>query len=153
MWTYDPTLLSDDTAIGRRYVVRLALGDTETADQILQDEEIDWYLSANTDSVYLSTIGALRALIAKYSRLADIWIGHTRVQASQRARQFRELLNIYDNPASTVNFTSTIVIGGFSISENQDLDDDTDAVQPSFALGQDDMQGFPAGRTGFDDGV
>ena len=137
-WTYDVTLLSDSTAVGRRYLIRLAVGDTDTSDQILQDEELDWFLDDADDVVYTATIKALRALIAKYSRQADLWIGHTRVQASQRARQYRELLALYEE-TSSANFVVQMLVGGQSIDEKEDLASDEDAVQPGFSVGMDDI--------------
>ena len=50
-WTYDATLLSISTSVGRRYSVRLIIGDTDTTDQQLQDEEIDFFLSQGGDSI------------------------------------------------------------------------------------------------------
>ena len=137
-WTYDASLLSETTSVGRRYLIRLALGDTDTTDQVLQDEEIDAYLSMASDTLRLATIYALRALIAKYSRQADLWIGHTRVQASQRARQYRELLAIVEATGPNT-LVANILFGGQSFAEKEDLDSDLDAVKPSFRVGQDDI--------------
>lgn len=137
-WTYDASLLSETTSVGRRYLIRLALGDTDTTDQVLQDEEIDAYLSMASDTLRLATIYALRALIAKYSRQADLWIGHTRVQASQRARQYRELLAIVEATGPNT-LVANILFGGQSFAEKEDLDSDLDAVKLSFRVGQDDI--------------
>jgi hypothetical protein len=137
-WTYDASLLSASTAVGRRYIVRLALGDTDTTDQQLQDEEIDYYLDAADDAVRTATIAALKSLVAKYSRLADLWIGHTRIQASQRARNYRLLLDELQDYSPT-NFVVQILVSGQSKAEKIDLAADTDAVQPGFSVGMDDI--------------
>lgn len=137
-WTYDVALLSADTAIGRRYVVRLAIGDTDTSDQQVQDEEIDYHLTAASDVVRTATIALLQALVAKYSRDADLWIGHTRIQRSQRARNYRMLLEQYTayNPT---DFVVGMLVSGQTLADKEAFDTDTSAVQPAFSVGMDDI--------------
>jgi hypothetical protein len=137
-WSYDATLLDPDTALGRTYIVRLTIGDTDTNDQLLADEEIDFYLSASGDSVRYAALRAVKALIAKFSRESDIWIGHTRVQRSQRARGFRELLAELEATTS-MDMVIGMAVGGQSVAEKQELDSDTSAVQPGFRVGMDDI--------------
>ena len=73
MFSYDAALLSESTAEGRRYFVRLRIGDTEdTADHpaIFQDEELDGLLEATGDSVYYAAAEACEAWARTHSRLA-----------------------------------------------------------------------------------
>lgn len=136
-WTYDASLLDSDTAIGRLYIIRLITGDTDTSDQQLQDEEIYWYLSRHGDSVRYAAIDAVRGLIAKYSREVDLWMGHTRVGASGKQRNYRMLLDYLLNDQTDT--LVDILIGGQSWGEKETLAQDTDAVQPSFRIGMDDI--------------
>lgn len=137
-WTYDAATFSESSATGRRNIVRLVIGDTNTNEQQLQDEEIDYFLDSVDDSVYQACLRAVRALIAKYSREGDIWMGHTRVERSQRVRNYRTLLEKLETDGSQV--IAEMYAGGLSISEKTDLAEDSDAVQPAFKIGMDDLE-------------
>lgn len=136
-WTYDATLLDSSTDDGRKYIVRLMIGDTQTLEQQLQDEEIEYLLDTYSDSVQSSSIAAVRLLIAKYAREADAWMGHTRIERSQRVRQYRQLLD--EMLSDWTNLTVRIWAGGQSLAEKAELDGDTDAVQPRFKSNMDDI--------------
>jgi hypothetical protein len=64
-WSYDPTDLNTTTASGRLNTVRLLVGDTDTDDQQLQDEEITFSLSETGDSAYLAAAWSARAVASK----------------------------------------------------------------------------------------
>jgi hypothetical protein len=51
-WSYDPTDLDNTTASGRLNIVRLLVGDTDTVDQQVQNEEIAFGLSENGNNIY-----------------------------------------------------------------------------------------------------
>ena len=68
-WTYDVTDLNTTTASGRLNVVRFLLGDTDTLDQQVQDEEIVFSLGKNEDDPYGAASDLANAVAAKYSRL------------------------------------------------------------------------------------
>jgi len=70
-FSYDETNLSTDTAAGRLNAVRLLVGDTDTTDQQIQDEEITFALSQNGNNVYLTASWVARSIAAKYARLVD----------------------------------------------------------------------------------
>ena len=67
-WSYDPTDLDTTTASGRLNTVRLLVGDTDTIDQQVQDEEVTFALSENGNNVYYSGAWIARAIASKYSR-------------------------------------------------------------------------------------
>ena len=77
------------TSIGR---VRLLITDTNTADAIFTDEEINDFLSMEGDSVLyaaamaLETIGTSEALTSKVIRLLDLSTDGRAVSAELRAR-------------------------------------------------------------------
>ncbi|MFA6719278.1 MAG: hypothetical protein WCS15_09360 [Prevotella sp.] len=71
MWTYDPTDLDTSTSSGRLNVVRLLIGDTDTNDQIVQNEEITFALSEKSDNVYEASSLTCRFIASKYSSLVD----------------------------------------------------------------------------------
>ncbi len=136
-WTYDASLISADTAVGRRTVIRLMIGDTQTLDQQLQDEELDYFLDRNDDSIRYASLDAVRALIARYSREADLRVGHTEVQGAQRARAYISLLEQLES--DVIGMDIQILAGGQSRAEKAELAADPDGIMPGTVIGQDDM--------------
>ena len=123
-WTYgcDPENSDLDA-------VRLIVGDTDTNDQLLKDEEINYFLDIE-GSVRLASARAAEAVAAKFSRLVDETVGRVRVSFSQKAKQYKELaeslLETY-NECAGVPFA-----GGISISSKDSTRDNGDRVRPSF---------------------
>jgi hypothetical protein len=56
-WSYDPTDLDNTTASGRLNIVRLLVGDTDTVDQQVQNEEITFGLSEKTTTSTCQLLG------------------------------------------------------------------------------------------------
>ncbi len=134
-WTYDSSALSESTAAGRRYIIRLIIGDTDTTDQQLQDEEIDYFLDSNDDALYATSKQCVLALIAKYSREVDTWMGHTRVERSQRVRNYKNLLEKLESDITRL--LAVMRVGGLVVSEKVSDLTDSDAVQPFFSRDMD----------------
>ena len=67
-WTYDPTNLGTADAAQRLNSVRFLVGDTDTDDQQLQDEEVTFGLAQNGNSVYHAASWSARTISSKYSR-------------------------------------------------------------------------------------
>lgn len=91
-WSYDPTIL-DDTTIGRRNQVRLLIGDVDTTDEQLQDEEIDHFLSLVGDNVYTAAIIAAKSLMALYSRLVNKSVGSISIDYAERRDNYAQLID------------------------------------------------------------
>lgn len=85
-WTYDSTQL----AISELYQVRFLIGDTDTSDQLLSDQEIEYLLDLH-GSVSAAAIASCENLSAKYARQVDYRLGPQSVSASKRAEQFEKL--------------------------------------------------------------
>jgi hypothetical protein len=98
-FSYDAANLADDTAAGRRYLVRLLIGDTADTDRhpnIFEDEELDAFLTLQEDSVYYAAAQACEVWAATASRLAKrldrdgtIHERHTPAELLKVAAQFR----------------------------------------------------------------
>lgn len=118
-----------------RDAVRLLTGDTVSTDALLQDSEVDYFLSLYGNSPYPAAAAACDAISSKYARQADTTNGRLSVKASQRseayAKKAKELRRDSVNGAE-------VFFGGMTISGKNDLDADTDAVQPAFSVGMDD---------------
>lgn len=81
-WTYEGNLMN------RRDRIRFLVGDTDTNDQLLQDGEIDYYLTEYSND-YLCAATLCDAIAAKFSRQADVNNAGLSLSASQRAQAYR----------------------------------------------------------------
>lgn len=126
-WTYDPTDLSAD-----KDRVRFKIGDTNSADPQLEDEEI-LYLLDLTGSVDGAVKRAAEALAFKYARQADKWVGDLKILASQKSRAYRELAEGISASASV--FFGVPYAGGIRVGDKETVEADTDLVSPSFRRG------------------
>jgi len=140
-WTYDPSVASDVDK------VRLLIGDTNPADRLLTDSEILFFLELRGGDVFKAAADAAKAVAARFSRLADTTNLSLSIAASQRAEAYWKLASELDTRADLLG-GSEMFVGGLSVSGKESLDEDTDAVQPSFRIGQDDEPGtLPPTRT------
>lgn len=85
-WTYDVSLL----ATSDLFQVRFMIGDTDPADQLLKDEEIEFKLSME-GSVNAASVACCETLAAKYARQVDYDLGPHSIKASNLAKQFTAL--------------------------------------------------------------
>jgi hypothetical protein len=84
VWIYNPSLTTD------RDKVRFLIGDTDENEPLLQDEEIDFLLSENTD-IYLAASSAAESISAKFARQSDKSIGDAHTTYSQKAEAYHRL--------------------------------------------------------------
>lgn len=136
-WTY-----GGDPSANDKDAVRFLSGDTDTTDQLVTDEEIAWLLTENPN-VYSAAAESCRAIASKYARYADKTVGRISESASQKADAYEARADSLDEKASMNCVPS---FGGLSISEKEALDEDTDAVQPSFPIGDWDHPEVPSER-------
>lgn len=85
-WTYDQTLLATSTTMQ----VRFLIGDTDSRDQLVMDEEIEFQLTLQ-GSVSGAAVACCEFLSAKFARTPDHSLGPYSVKASQKAEQFAKL--------------------------------------------------------------
>lgn len=138
-WSYsgDPTSSNKDQ-------VRFLIGDVDSSDKLIQDEEINYALGLYSvvTTTPLATLGAVafpaaecaEAIAAKFARLAqERQVGGTRgvrLQASNKQGQYEEVARTLRRKAGM-----TIYIGGISEADKESYQEDDDAVQPFFSRG------------------
>ena len=84
-WTY-----SGDPSSSRRDAIRFEIGATNTDEQLLQDEEIDYILSV--EPMHLAAAARCAEVIAReYSRLADTQLGPAETYLGRRAKHYYRL--------------------------------------------------------------
>lgn len=138
-WSY-----TNNPADSAKDEVRFLAGLTCIDDQLVQDEEILWAISQQPTTKLAAAL-VLRHLANKFSRLATEKIGDISRNCSDLAKAFAARVKELDPNDQTLSDSMLALpsIGGRKISEKETLADDTDAVQPSFEKGRDDIPGGP----------
>lgn len=91
-WTYDSTNLDNGTASGRLNIVRYLVGDTNTLDQQVQNEEITFALSEELNDVYAAAAFVAKTIAAKYARMVTTELdGQLMMEYSDLASNYSEL--------------------------------------------------------------
>lgn len=117
--------------------VRFVIGDTNFKDQQIQDEELNFLLTANADNVMAAARGAVRHLIAKYARGVDKWVGDLKTLASQRVDHYKALLEeLEKSDGFSVVYVGVPTAGGVYEGEKRVMEDRGDLVKPSFTRNQ-----------------
>lgn len=89
MWTY-----SGNPASSAKDEVRFLVGDTDTNDQLVSDEEIAFVLGVHADSAsinYAAAAVVAEGIAAKFARKMDKSVGSLSVQAKQQRDHYVEL--------------------------------------------------------------
>ncbi len=123
-WTY-----SGDPASSVRDAVRFIVGDTDTTDQLISNEEIDYLITKN-GTVTRSASESARAISAKFARLMSRSIGGLSADFSAKYRQYLELA---DNLLTKDELSPVSpYISGFSRSDKEAVELNTDR-EPTFS--------------------
>lgn len=127
-WSY-----SGDPSSSDRDQVRFLIGDTDTTDQQLSDEEID-FLITNEGNAVGGAVAAVRAILAKYARLTDKSVGDLRLSYSQRKGAYESLLRSLERRRALRK--ATPFAGGITKTDKDSQEDDTGRVTPAFKRDQ-----------------
>jgi hypothetical protein len=124
-WTYNPESIGTDLA-----KVRLLVGDTDTSDQQLTDEEIQFFIDGE-QTIYMAAYRCALALVAEYARKVDKEMGDLKILAAQRHRQYLQLAA----ELKKKNVPGIPSAGGVYQTEKDTLTDNTNWVKPFFKRG------------------
>lgn len=122
-----------DTMVRDIDKVRFYVGDTDSSDWLLSDEEIDFALT-EAGSVRAAASICADQLAARYARMADLTEGQLSIKYSQKYQQFREIAASVGS-ASKISFLSLPTAGGILIADKQATEADDTLVKPSFTVG------------------
>jgi hypothetical protein len=132
-WSYDVTDLDTSTASGRLNTVRLLIGDTDTLDQQVQNEEITFALSESGDNVYYAAAWAARAISSKYSRRVTTQLdGALQANYSDLAKQYKSLADDLEYQGKTSGAVIGVLAGGITKSQIQAVRANTNRIEGSF---------------------
>ncbi len=123
-WSYEPVKTDKDK-------VRLLIGDTDECDQLLQDEEINFFLDLEC-SILRAARSAAHQLASSFGRQADEKVGQISVSFSNRAKHFLDLAKQLQMRADAQSLDG-IYAGGISISDKETRQEDGDRVEPRFS--------------------
>tara|TARA_R100001143_G_scaffold57840_1_gene55326 strand:- start:298 stop:693 length:396 start_codon:yes stop_codon:yes gene_type:complete len=124
-WTYNPASIGTDLA-----KVRLLIGDTDTNDQQMTDEEIQFFIDGE-ETIYMAAYRCALSLVAKFARMVDKEMGDLKLLAAQRHRHYLQLAETLKQK----NVPGLPSAGGIYQSEKDTLNDNTDMVKPFFKRG------------------
>ena len=131
-FTYDVDDLGTTTASGRRNAVRFLVGDTDSTDVQVQDDEIAFALAQSGDNVYEAGAYCCRAIAAKYSRRVDTELdGALSASYSDLHAHYMALAENLESESKKQSGLG-IKAGGISEAAISLLRQDTDRVTPSF---------------------
>ncbi len=126
---------SGDPSSSSLDAVRFAIGDTQSTDWQMSNEEINYLLSGQP-SITLAAIGCCKRLIAKYARLATQAVGRVSVQYKERRENYEALLVQLQR-----DYAPAIYSGGISVSDKESQNEDTDYDKPTFSRHMDERKG------------
>lgn len=135
-WSYDETSLGTATAAERLNSVRYLVGDTDTNNQIVQNEEITFALSQTGDDIYKAGSYVAKAISAKYSSWVDTELdGALRVEYSQLRDAYNSLAADIEVIGKKYKGSSLgIFFGGVSQAVIDGIRDNDDRVTPAFRM-------------------
>lgn len=123
-WTYSGNPAGSDLD-----QVRFLIGDTDTDDQQLTNEEIAYLLTIYPNPAG-AALGAARGLFSKYARYCDQKTGDIDIKYSQRRDAYAALMLQLQLGMAPVPYA-----GGISVSDKEIDEDDADRVDPAFSVG------------------
>lgn len=136
-WTY-----GGDPSANARDAIRFLIGDTDTSDQLLSDEEIAWVNSeasgsaTATTALYDAGSRCCLAIASKLAREADKSVGDLSVSMSQRANAYREQAAELKGLSGREGGVPTPYAGAITISDKDIDQDNSDIFRTYFASGQ-----------------
>lgn len=135
-WSYDASDLNTTTASGRLNSVRFLVGDTDTSDQLVQNEEVNFGLSQTGNDIYKAAAWVCRGIVAKFSRLVDTQLdGALSAKYSDKVKQYQTLAAQIENQGKKVSGKSLgVYAGGVSVADMGVSNEDPDRVIPVFGV-------------------
>lgn len=137
-WSYSEDSLDTTTAVGRLNVVRLLIGDTDSTDQLIQDEEITFSLTQASNNVYYAGSWCASAIAAKFSRRVTTELdGQLKEDYSDLAKQYHKLSGSLRQDGAKYNGSALgLTFGGTTVSAIDAVREQTNRVKPAFTKDQ-----------------
>jgi len=132
-WSYDETDLGTTTTSSRLNSVRLLLGDTDTNDQQVQNEEIIFALAQANNNIYYAAAWAARTIASQYARRVNTSLdGALSADYSNLSKQYSVLADNLEYQGKKSGATVGIKAGGITKTAVDGIRANTDRIAPSF---------------------
>lgn len=136
-WSYDSSDLDTSTLSGQLNATRFLLGDTNTSDQRVENEEVLFALSQNSYNTYKAAAWLARSLASKYANRVDVDLdGALSANYSQLQDHYTALASRMEAMANKSGSGWSVVAGGISVSAIAAVEANTDRQAPAFKRGQ-----------------
>lgn len=132
-WSYSASSTSTLNKLRRR------IGDTNTNEQLLDDDELNEFLAEFNSDIYLAGASACWAIVAKLAREVDHSSQGNSASRNQKVQAYKDLAK--ELRAYALASGCTMSVGGVSVSEEITIESDTDFKQPRIKTGGDDYPG------------
>ena len=129
-WSY-----SGDPSTSTRDAVRWHIGDTDSDEQMVSNEEIDFALGRNTAPLR-AAIEVLESVASRYARQVDTSTGGISVMLGARSAAIRAQVDTLRAQLQRHEGVPTFYAGGQSEAERVTDRSDIDLVQPRFGRNQ-----------------
>ena len=141
-WSYNPAeLMANQT-----FQVRYLIGDVNANDPQQQDEELDFALSLR-GSIWGAAAMACESISSNLSRKADTVTGELHTQYSALAKAYHARSGYYES-MSAARSGALPVVGGISVTEKINQENNQDRVPPNFNVGMTDNNNQPLPAAG-----
>ena len=107
--------------------VRLEIGDTEVVFPLLSDEEYEYFLEKNNDSIRKTCLDAAKTILFKLASMTNEEVDVLSYKGSDYFNQYKQALIMFiKNPEYGSISMASIYAGGISLTDIQDNRLDTD---------------------------
>lgn len=143
MWTYNYSTL----ATTPKDQIRLIIEDTNSTNQLLQDEEINFYLTMRA-SIYGAAALCCLSLSAQNAGNVSIQAGDTKIAYTDISKAWAAKAQAFAAMAAAGG-AGLPYSGGISVADKQNNEQDPDRVEPQFSIGMFDSD-LPIGQLAVD---
>ena len=131
-FTWDSTDLSTDLAKARS-----RLGDTDSTDPLLTDEQIEAEVALTAD-IWQALVNCCQTILGKLARRNDRSGARFNATRSQQFQHYKDLLAEFQSRVGSIAGPSW---SEQSIADAESIEDDDDFEPPAFKVGRDDNNG------------
>ena len=137
-FSYDENNLTTSSVNGRLNVVRLLIGDTDSADPLVQDEEVIFALGQASNNVYYAGSWVANSIASKFARMVNTKLdGALSSDYDGLTAKYKALSAHLRQEGQRYSGTSLgISAGGISKVAMQSAREESDRVQPKFRTDQ-----------------